>query len=576
MWSKVNSIFRSLQQKQARILPYTAIGVTVFIFNLIAVFGLKNLLHDDPAGYYEVLRGEGFHRNMLEHNLIAPFTGWASRTVMTFSPQSARALYILVLMIPIACCLYYLYHAKFGFSPVAAYAAAVVPLILPRQHEIPTGISDSYILWGFLFVLLSMLLSFRYLDTDSHRKWSFLLAAAGFYLISTQFMELALFMFPPLALAVLGFRKQRRERILLFSAFLLVALTKVTQVLLSPRKKIFSVAVIDTIGRIGKFFDNSLAFPPLKTGYTVSIVVIIIGAAFFLCARKGSSTAGGRHIFSHFTKGMAAVAFYGFFLCWVISTIFFFLVMTPNFPSRYSFISSFGLNAVFLFSLSVLLAGLFPGKKRVVTFILLGSVAITGIYRFFSLKNSYVKLNSLHTIIERQLGSKKLPPDSQAVIVLPPNFGFFAGGWKRSSGFLEFALKRKDVTGLIGKKDSSVYYNFDSHFDPRVRAFLPRFDMTGLDFGKPVFLFLCDLEQAKLIQLQYALQWLGESKDAVWKILKADKNNGRMSVMTAGFGMQDYMRTVKKMGSAGIRQTDILWGGPPTNAERQRLRLGEN
>ncbi|NIM13860.1 MAG: hypothetical protein GTO45_17590, partial [Candidatus Aminicenantes bacterium] len=87
----------------------------------------------------------------------------------------------------------------------------------------------------------------------------------------------------------------------------------------------------------------------------------------------------------------------------------------------------------------------------------------------------------------------------------------FWGGWSRASGYLKFVLKRKDINGLIGPINSSNYYNFDDHFDPKTRGYRKRYYMSGLSMDKPVFFFIMDKEKKELKQLEYALQWRGKT-----------------------------------------------------------------
>jgi hypothetical protein len=87
----------------------------------------------------------------------------------------------------------------------------------------------------------------------------------------------------------------------------------------------------------------------------------------------------------------------------------------------------------------------------------------------------------------------------------------------------------------------------------------------------PVFLFVVDRCGTSLRQLDLALQWKGSTDAAPWKILRMDKVSGKAVALAEGVGMSGYVRTLGELEKSGIRQSDILWGGPPTQSERERL-----
>src|SRR5262249_23200880 len=78
--------------------------------------------------------------------------------VMAYSAYLMRILLVLLLMVPISCCFYYLYHAKFKFAPLPAFVAAVLPNILPYQDEIPAVLIRSYSVHGLFLCVLALLL----------------------------------------------------------------------------------------------------------------------------------------------------------------------------------------------------------------------------------------------------------------------------------------------------------------------------------------------------------------------------------------------------------------------------------
>jgi len=538
---------------------YIGIAFMVIFFNLIAIFGLDSLLHDDPAWYKMVLSGE-FPRWMFKYNLLSPFTEWTGWTIMAYSPHLARGLYVLLLMVPLSCCFYYLYRFRFGFPWMTAFTAAVLPTILPMQSEIPAGINMSYVLWGLLISVLSLILGFHYLEKNTPKNWIRLMGAILSYLAATQIMEQALFLFPPFVLAFWGYKKFDKKNIYLISFFALIAFSRFIQMVLLPRVPIKKIPLDMILKRILTYFKWGLPFGDIDPVYPVIIFLGIVSVGFILYLKQPGDEPKFNRIF-----------LYILFLGWAISTGFVFIFMSRYYIPRYVFISSFGLNALFVFSLYVILKKLFHGKFKLHIPVFAALILFSGISRYFTLNETYTPVNTDFSIIQRDLNKMSLPMDSQIVIV---DIKGIAGGWERSSGYLQFALKRKDVTGLLGPIDHTGYYNFDNHFNRRIKGWEPRYNMTGLSLKQPVFLFRLDKKTGELNQLEYTLQWRGEKKDAPWTILKVDKITGKILPLVSGTGMEEYVSTLQELKKRGIPHSEILWGGPPTKAEQIRLEKG--
>jgi hypothetical protein len=546
-------------------LIYTGIAFTIILFNLMAIFGLDILLHDDPANYTLVLTGQ-FPWWGLEHSLIAPFTEWIGWNIMAYSPNLARGLYVVLLMVPLSFCFYYLLRYRLGFSRMTAYTAAVLPLILPGQWQIPAGINMSYVLWGLPVALAALIIGFQYLEKNTPKNLIRLASAVLCYLIATQIMEQAVFLFPPFVLAFWGYKKFAIKNIRLMAGFTIIAAIRLIQTIVNPRDAavVHSIPLDEIAKRILLYFQWSLPFPNIDPVCLIIIFMGIISVGFILYLKRPGTEPKTNRIFP-----------YIFLIVWAISTIFVFIFISRDYTPRYVFISSFGLNALFVFSIYVILKNVFHGKFKWYIPVFAALIIFSGVSRYFTLKEIYTQVNTPFSIVQRDLNKMRLPSNSQIVIV---GVRGISGCWAISSGYLQFALKRKDVTGLVmwsGKSTGGGYYNFDNHFDPQQRGWGPRYRMTGLSTDQPVFLFRMNRKNAKLKQLEYALQWKGEKKDAPWTILRVDKVFGQIFPFVAGVGMDEYQSTIQQLQTRGIAQADILWGGPPTEEERKRLEEGK-
>jgi len=532
------------------------------------------------------------------------YEAWITWNIMAYSPRLARGLYLLLLMVPISCCFYYLFHYKFGFSRYTAFTAAVLPNILPYQWNIPAGIVSSYTLWGLLFSTFSLIIGFHYLEKNTAKNWTRWLGAALCYFIATQLMEQSIFLFPPIALAFLGYTKfnkkgsatpthSRSDRcrsfgrylkkdcffcfllqginkkhIRLITSFFILAVAKFTWMILAPRYLPRNIPFREMLRRTGLYFKWSLPSPNIEPVFLILICTIIILIGFILYRRDDDSkwTSINKNFF-HMKKKVYALYLYAFFICWSVSSIIVFITI-GDFWSRYTHISAFGLNAIIIFSIYVILNRGLSRKYKLHIFIFSVILIFSGVSRYSHLKKKYTASNHTQSIIIRDLNKVKLPLNSQVVIV---GVREPSPGWSGSSGYLKFALKRNDINGLVGKINASPYYNFDNHFNPWERKWGYRNSMTGLSIHRPTFLFLMLKKQQKLKQLEYALQWKGKTKNAPWTILKTDKTTGNISSFISGVGLEEYRLTLKRLEKRGISQSEILWGGPPTKKELERL-----
>jgi len=552
------------------------IAFAVISFNLIAVFGLDSLLHDDPAMYRRVLSGR-FPHGLVKFNLIAPFSEWLGWNIMAISPHLARGLYVLLLLVPLSCCFYHLWHRRFGFSRMTSFAAAVLPNILPMQWQIPAGINMSYVLWGLLFAILSLILGMRYLEKSHPGHWLTLAAASCCFLVATQIMEQALFLFPPFFLAFWGYKKFARENRRLLAAFSIIALVKLAQMLVYQRKAAHLIPLEEIADRFGAFLQWVMPVADVPPLCAALIFFSTIAAGFALQMRDRRGAWEGGSVFSRFTDRGQVIFFHGFFVFWILSTALPAILLSFFFSIRYATMSLFGASAIFVFSLQGMIEKLLPGRGKkawLPVFSLI--IIVSGISRFFYLEKVFALENANQAVIVRGLAERNLPVGSQIVIVGIQGRGYkgFDGGWERSSGYLQFALKRKDLKGLIGPRHASEYYNFDDHFNRQLRGWWPRNYMTGLSLRTPVFLFCHAGGKRGLEQLEYALQWRGENCRASWTIYRFDKASGKSLPVVSGDGMKEYMTAIRQLKKIGVAQSDILWGGPPTEEERIRLKKG--
>lgn len=540
---------------------YILIAIPIVLFNLVAIFGLKVFLQDDAANYYNVVNHLFPFWLWRKGLFLFSFSEWISWNIMAFSPQLIRALYVLFLMIPLSCVIYRLFR-KLGFPNNTAYMAAVLPNILPAQNLVPAFLNGSYVLIGSLAVMGCFLKSFKYLDEEDSNNRQTLFAAVLYLLISTQLMDQAVFFFPVLLFAVLGYKKLNRKHLYLVLSFIPAVSYKAVWVLLSPRTSAAITGLTDsiTLSRFKHYFFSMLPCPDFlkPTGDVVLIIITaVIITGLFFASRDRDDTFIRSNPFSHLSHRQYIFYIYGFLLIWTIGNIIVFITMSKHQAVRYSYIAAYGLNGLLMISLAAIFKRIFNSGSFLINVAFIILIFQSGLFRTSELKVYYDNFNKNQSNIQKKLSSYNLPANSQIVLYLNMEVNYW-GFWNPSGGHLKFILKRKDIDGLIGSKKRH-YFDFYDPFNPKSRGYGTDDRMNGLSTDRPLFLFVEDNGGFK--QYEYALQWKAKTEDAPWTIYRANRSTGAIVPFTSGRGREDYRLKIKELEKAGIRQADILWGG---------------
>ena len=429
-----------IQDKQSKYLPFAIIALIVILFNLISIFGLDALLHDDPKHYKDAIEGNIYY-GFTKHFILWPFAEFIAWKLMAFSSHFARGLYVVLLMVPLSWCFYYLFHHKFGLPRLFAFTAAIIPNILPHQWQIPAGINMSRTLYPLLIAMLALIIGLHYLEKETPGNWMRLAASAFLYLVSAQMMEQALFLFPPLALAFLGYTKLKKKHFRLLSLFSIIAAARLMQTIIFTRKVRIWAPLEEILRRTGLYFKYSLPSPDIEPIYLTIFSIGIILAGFLLYFKQQPfNQAKLKESFSHMNPKVFGLYIYAFLLGWAASTIIPFITMGGViFPPRYSYISAFGLAAVIIFSLFVILNPGFLKKYKLHYLVFTGIIIFSGVYRYVNLKEIFDGKNKSRWIIIKDLKKIALPRNTQVVIIDLPEM---AHGRNRATGFMA-CIKKK-------------------------------------------------------------------------------------------------------------------------------------
>jgi hypothetical protein len=558
-----------IEDKKSKYLPFAIIALVVIIFNLIAVLGLDVLLHDDPKHFKDAIEGNLYY-GWMKHFILWPFMEFIAWKLMAFSSHFARGLYVVLLMVPLSWCFYYLFHHKFGLPRLFAITAAIIPNILPHQWQLPAGINMSRTLYPLLIAMLALIIGLNYLEKETPGNWIRLVLSAFLYLVSTQMMEQALFLFPPLALAFLGYTKLKKKHFWLLSLFSIIAAARLMQTIIFTRKARIWAPLEEILRRTGLYFKYSLPAPDIELIYWTifSIGIILVGFLLYFKLQP-FNRAKPKESFSHMSPKLFGLYIYAFFLGWAVSTIIPFITMGGIiFPPRYSYISAYGLSAALILSLLVILNPEFLKKYKLHYLVFIGIIIFSGVCRYVNLKEIFDAKNKTQSIIIKDLKKIDFPRHSQVVIVDLP---VMAHGRNRATGYLWHALKRYDISGLFATVSPHEEKNFCDHFTPYSLSAKKIYNFQGIYGNQPVFFFALRQEQNKLQQFEYVLYWRGKTRNAPWKIYHADKTTGALSTFRSGAGMEEYLQTTNQLKKQGISQSEILWGEPPSQKEQKRL-----
>jgi hypothetical protein len=567
---------------------YLAVSFLIIIFNFVTIFGLKSLIADDQLMYNLIIRGDmPWWLNI--RNPLQPYFAIPGLILMTHSLTFVRALYVILYLIPISCIFYYLLTSKFCLPKFIAFISAVVPNILPFQ-EIPAYILGSYTLYGMLFALLSLVYGLKYLETDGIKKWGYFIISIFLYFCCTQLMEQGVFLFPPLAFAFLFYIRLSEKQFYLIVTDLLIAAYPTYRTLLSPWSEnvipqALSIAEIFKRFEISLFFSTPLISPFsnltliydahsfLNIGSNVFFWGVVI-AGFVIAVNNRNDELILRKKNPIFSWKYYISYIYLFFFIWWGSASFAFLTQSVYFDPRYFHLSSWGLNGLLVLSLFNILNTGFLKKYKIHLILLFSLLLYSGIMKYNVLSTRYNDLNREQLIIINSLQKYKLPKKSQVGILGFKTVDDGAGGnsWLYSSGYLEQSLKRNDIEGLLSQR----IYRFYDPFDPQEIRGARGFNLNGR-----IFFFI--YEHGSLKQVYYALQWLPKTKnwqgnvtDIKWTIYQFDKNSGISSIFKSGSSLKSYLATLEILESLGIKKSELLFGGIPSNDDYKKFNIIES
>jgi len=569
--------------------PVMSMGISiafpVILFILVNVFGPHYLLNDDPLRYRRALESLIYWNTWNAYHALSAFTeGFSAWMSAHFSPYPVRLLYLFVYLTGISFCTFWVSRVVFNLSRGPAYLAAVLPALLPCQHQILAGINVSYTLLGQLIVLLALMTGFLYLVREEH-SW-FLAGASGtLFFLATRLMEQALFLAVPAVLLYLSASDKIRRKVVLIFPVALFSGVLLVRMWLDPRAAASPAALsLEAILQRAWFFLGYLS--PVVHHWSPLFVILLMFAGMASIALNSDTRSRIRNTphFAWIPEKLRVLVLPGFVFAWTICSVFPFIALTSNFSVRTLHLAGYGpwmLMAPGMLLLIDIGAYLLvkSARRRLFVFCAVLLLCAAGAGRYHNSLLKYEKGNQHWDGLSTLVSYHGFPHGSR-IVITDANMGSYSS-YHISCGYLSRLLNgRLDVSGLVGKE-----YFF---YDPFDREKLWSKRMTGLEAEDNLHLFRLDDRGDKPAELvlypyRYFLRVVGPGgegnktrKGGYWRLYEVVES--RSILRYEGYGLESYLSLLEEVSGEGITPDEICWGNPenPPGCNSPLLKTGHS
>lgn len=532
----------------AAAIPPVLIGLLVFLFNYPCL-NIDLLILDDLANYSEAIH-DVFGASRMQRSFTNTLINHVFVNIMASSPFMSRFLILTGVMIPVSLLLYHILYKYFKIPRSIAFFSATLPQVLPGQVYTPFFVVGSYNTWGILFCLVAVLIGLFFLKHPG-AHWLFLFSLFYFFAID---VTINIFISIPLALLFLYYQKINLKHFALFTIIFILTCIKTFLVLWKP----WATTTVNTLSK-DIFLERTLNLfkwtTPLPHDIDIKIVIAILLFIFLtailisLCFRaKDEQAAIGTP--DYITTRYRMLLWYFWGIAWLLSASVLF-AFSKYFSGRYVYPAGFAINFLFALSLFIILNRGWAKKLHLYVLLMFAFTLLVGLQRLEKINKVIRPAEQVSIAIQHSLKNYDFPSDSQIVIVGGPTGKLQTGSyWIWSTGFLQYATKRADITGLIGQE----MYMYDP-FDMTKRGY--SFKMNGLDSSLPLFLF--KFNRSGLEQKKFFLRWQADGQTPPWKIYEIDPDSGMVHVFREGEGKQAFERILADLEQTGISAEDIFW-----------------
>jgi len=542
------------------------IALSVIAGNWVSMFGLDVPIGDDLYGLvYALDNTVPWH--FASRNPTGPIVIYSLMELTAVSIYLARALIVVLCVVPVSLAFFHLYRNILGIDAPAAAAAAVIPSILPGQNIIFHCLIQSYMAVYLLPILASLFLGVMALRRESF--YLPLIASIALYFISCISVEQAVFLLVPFSLIFLITAPLGRKHIYLIASFFIIACHKAALTLLRPWPATTPTdhSLHEIARRCVLFFQYALPVPVDLTSawdagshqmyLVIGIAAVLIVSGFLVgyLTPRGSGVLTENGLPS-FPARKRWVLLYLFGILWTLSTFLPFLI-SYAYNSRHVYVASIGFNLILVLSVVSIVRAVFRRRQAAVVIVCLLMIGTAVIGRSIALSHFFQQPNRYYSLVSREL-NYDFPEDSQVVLFGP--WYFENGHWNvMADGYIKFVTKRPDIDGTV----------------PFENSFCDPFSGKGgygyknvLDVDRPLFIYRIDPADERLIPVEYALQWIEPADDSPWVVYRLDLNTGENILYAEGVGYERYMDFLNEAEREGIHYSDIAWGDIRDAAER--------
>lgn len=541
-------------------LNYEYMLVLIIILSSIRIYWLQVLVRDDY--YYGIYRWRELgslpqiSREM--YWLINRSLCWVAGN---FNVNLARSLVLFCIVIPSALLIYNILLKLKYTEPVAFFTAAMV-WVFPGQYEIPYFVNGSYTAESLLFMLLSFWSGLKLIENDDRNLWIWLVSTIFFYLWSVNVSELIIPCTMAIIFCYLFWGKLSRKALLLSSSIALLAAYHTYFRIINNGRDVVSKSRPLSFRGLGnvllsfvdwclpatgiKYIDNSMWYKFIV--FTIIMIIIVFTIIKTVISYVDKGLISARYIYKEQLLWQMIFPFILFIAPLVVMAI------APWFNVRHAIFSAIGFYLILSLSLSIIVSD----KKKIIAIIFM-VICITCFTHDNNISKIYSVMNRDNADFLSFISTKYLPPNAQVVVVNMNVATSGHGYW--STGYLEYVLNRRDISGLIGKEFNLL--------DPFKKHEYSDGGMNGLTINNPIFMYRKNNNSFE--QLKYFLQWKQNRVDSDYTIYKTDNYTGKITVVYEGKGLNSFLAMSKEMASKGVKRSDILWGGDFSSSDLKRI-----
>jgi hypothetical protein len=540
------------------------LAVLVFLAN-IQIYWVKIPVADDMDFYYRLHKSETFFTGFVFNlNYLNSFVCWVASHIDLFL---ARSIILVGILIPTILLLFRVLRKLAYPLPVSFFSAGIMAF-MPGQINIPIFVNGSYMVDAMLFVLIAFWAGLKFLEKEDGTKWGWYAFSLLTFYYALRVSELVVPVAAAIIFCLLCWRQFDLKGWVLSGPFALLTLFNTYFNIILNGRNIAKQPRQLTFEGFSSVFQKFIAwsFPriyvPENGIYRWAIFMAAIsGICLAIGVVKGFVPEQEPPVEKRRFGSRGAYIWRIIFpVLWLIFSLII-MSLAPYFVTRHAFFPAFGLYICFSF---ILFEAVKKFSNTAAVALLLCLMFGSMIAHYKTVDKYYFPINTEHMEFLNFARENEYPHQAQIVLIGSKAIASTADGmWGRSTGYLRYALKRDDVSGLIGNEKKLS--------DPFKDETFKRGGMDGLNLFDPLFLYR--KQNNGFEQVTYFLQWQGNDINGKFTIYKTDPGTGEITKLVEGNGLKFYAKEIDSLEKRGVSRADIMWGGEPSQQDIERLSI---